>query len=72
MCEDLQDILARDKERSGPKSLLIRDDYKECVKNPLLVLNGNLETEKPAKMRKRGAAHVARWVSQVLHCQNLY
>ena len=29
-CEDLQDILTREKERS--KLLLIRDDYKECAK----------------------------------------
>ena len=52
---------------------MIRDDGRECaIKNSLLVLNGNLQTEKPAKMQKPGAAHTAKWMNQGLYCQKIY
>ena len=54
------------------KSFLIRDDYKECPENSPIVLNDNSEINRPVKMRKPGAAHAARWMSQVIGCQKVY
>ena len=46
-----KDISAHDEEHSRPQSHLIRDKSKECVKNSLLVLNSNLERDKPVKCK---------------------
>jgi len=67
--EKLVKLLCR-KQEHGQHHILIRDDYKECAINTLLLLNATSQNNTTAK--KPGALHSARWMSQVLYCQKMY
>ena len=49
---------------------MIRDDYKECADNTLVLLNAVPNTM--LRYENLGAVHSARWMSQVLYCQKMY
>ena len=69
--EELTQLSSREQERERiNRIVLIRDDYKECADNTLFLLNA--VPQHNATIRKRGAVHSARWMSQVLYCQKMY
>ena len=51
------------------RTVLIRDDYKECADNTLVLLNA--VSQHNATIRKPVTVHLARWMSQVLYCQKM-
>ena len=69
--EELTQLLSRELERERINhTVLIRDDYKESADNTLVLLNA--VSQHNATIRKPGAVHSARWMSQVLYCQKMY